>query len=786
MMESSSVDASDQVNGEEEQHVDPMEDFGRQLEDIINTYGSASRLMEEQIAILENEEEKLDEEAGPEEAITSAEASGSPEKEPSAEKVLGKEASVLLQNLNKLSSAEEKVEIVLKKYAELLQEQKAEQRQLKLLQRREGLLVKQRDQLQFEHSRAILARGKLETLCRELQRYNRTLKEDMVQRCREDEKKRIEVTTHFQSTLVDIQAQIEHHSNRNNKLCQENSELADKLKAIIEQYEQREESLEKIFKQRDLQQKLADAKLEEANLRLKEAEEKHNREKEYLLTHAAEWKLQAKELKEQHTVMQAQLVLYSQKFDEFQATLAKSNEVYATFKQEMDKMTKKMKKLEKESNAWKIRFESCSKALTDMIEERSEKGKELEMFTLKIAKLETLCRALQEERRVLYDKIKEIRLQGFAASALVKGTEEELPELNQLSEPEVARNPVLTAEMEKLWKEQARLEEFAASLMASTADGMEDSDDEEESSQPKPEGSSVPVSSEPQALKLISTVQEPSSLEEDKQEVVSEEASKSSTAPEPITNETSQFEAKQEPSKQAKEEPPMEKAAEVEPVKQDTPKEKYSKPKPVRQKEVRFKEVETEPPETESTKKEVNTTQADPKAESTKEEASTTQQDPKLESTKEISTTQEDPKVESTKEVSTTQQDPKVESTKEEVITTQEDPKQEPAKEASSAKPTKEAIKEELCSAESPKVTSPNAETETAEVPKVQPIKEEPSTSEPVKSEPEPAEAAAPKTEEAKPQTSKGQEAKLKTSKAQPKKQGTSKKKGAAKGAKKS
>lgn len=31
-------------------------------------------------------------------------------------------------------------------------------------------------------------------------------------------------------------------------------------------------------------------------------------------------------------------MLYSQKFDEFQATLAKSNEVYTTFKQEMEKV----------------------------------------------------------------------------------------------------------------------------------------------------------------------------------------------------------------------------------------------------------------------------------------------------------------------------------------------------------------------------------------------------------------------------------------------------------------
>lgn len=45
------------------------------------------------------------------------------------------------------------------------------------------------------------------------------------------------------------------------------------------------QSLEKIFKHRDLQQKLADAKLEQADVLLKEAEEKHKREKEYVSRH---------------------------------------------------------------------------------------------------------------------------------------------------------------------------------------------------------------------------------------------------------------------------------------------------------------------------------------------------------------------------------------------------------------------------------------------------------------------------------------------------------------------
>lgn len=42
------------------------------------------------------------------------------------------------------------------------------------------------------------------------------------------------------------------------------------------------QSLENIFKQKNLQQQLSDAKLEEANMLLKDAEEKHKREKEYV------------------------------------------------------------------------------------------------------------------------------------------------------------------------------------------------------------------------------------------------------------------------------------------------------------------------------------------------------------------------------------------------------------------------------------------------------------------------------------------------------------------------
>ncbi|KAM8964092.1 beta-taxilin [Lycaon pictus] len=407
---------------------DISEELNRQLEDIINTYGSATekegptkaKEQPENTEPPDNEDGDCDEatEETDREPMASGELATAKEpisnKEQKLEKKilkgLGKEANLLMQNLNKLQTPEEKLDFLFKKYAELLDEHRTEQKKLKFLQKKQVQIQKEKDQLQSEHSRAILARSKLESLCRELQRHNKTLKEETLQRAREEEEKRKEITSHFQTTLTDIQAQIEQQSERNMKLCQENTELAEKLKSIIDQYELREEHLDKIFKHRELQQKLVDAKLEQAQEMMKEAEERHKREKEYLLNQAAEWKLQAKVLKEQETVLQAQLTLYSGRFEEFQNTLTKSNEVFATFKQEMDKTTKKMKKLEKDTATWKARFENCNKALLDMIEEKALRAKEYECFVMKIGRLENLCRALQEERNELYKKIREAKM----------------------------------------------------------------------------------------------------------------------------------------------------------------------------------------------------------------------------------------------------------------------------------------------------------------------------------------------------------------------------------------
>ena len=70
--------------------------------------------------------------------------------------------------------------------------------------------------------------------------------------------------------------------------------------------------------------------------------------------------------------LKAQLAVYTEKYQEFQSTLSKSNQVFETFKSEMEKMTKRMKKLEQETNTWKGKYEAAAKSLSNILETVSD------------------------------------------------------------------------------------------------------------------------------------------------------------------------------------------------------------------------------------------------------------------------------------------------------------------------------------------------------------------------------------------------------------------------------
>ncbi|XP_059944174.1 gamma-taxilin-like isoform X3 [Mesoplodon densirostris] len=330
-------------------------------------------------------QESREEPPGPEAGADPSDVQQDSECRRNKENILGKEVVLLMQALNTLSTPEEKLAALCKKYADLLEESRNVQKQVKILQKKQAQIVKEKVQLQSEHSKAILARSKLESLCRELQRHNKTLKEENMQQAREEEERRKEATAHFQFTLNEIQAQLEQHDVHNAKLHQENIELGEKLKKLIEQYALREEHIDKVFKHKELQQQLVDAKLQQTTQLIKEADDKHQREREMLLKEATESRHKFEEMKQQEVQLKQQLSVYMDKFEEFQTTMAKSNELFTTFRQEMEKKT--------------------------------VRDKEYKPFQIKLERLEKLYRALQMERNELSEKVEILKEQASVKAA---------------------------------------------------------------------------------------------------------------------------------------------------------------------------------------------------------------------------------------------------------------------------------------------------------------------------------------------------------------------------------
>lgn len=107
--------------------------------------------------------------------------------------------------------------------------------------------------------------------------------------------------------------------------------------------------------------------------------------------------------------LKSQLSMYTEKYEEFQTTLKKSNQVFESFRTEMDKMTKKIKKLEQETTAWKGKYESSEKTLLNIVKVKEDLEEKLKKSNLRAEAMEKLSRTLQTERNTLKEELKQYK-----------------------------------------------------------------------------------------------------------------------------------------------------------------------------------------------------------------------------------------------------------------------------------------------------------------------------------------------------------------------------------------
>ncbi|KAK8671642.1 hypothetical protein V6N13_038232 [Hibiscus sabdariffa] len=243
-------------------------------------------------------------------------------------------------------------------------------------------------QVLAERDAAIAVRDKLESLCRELQRQNKMLMDECKRVSTEGQNIRLDLSARFHNAIKDVTNKLEEQKNECLSTLKENEMLRDKLKLFADQYALSEQQFEQKLKQKTLELELAD-------LKIKQHEEKLIQEQAQMKVYAE----QVSQLLATEKNLRTQLTADGEKFQQFQDALLKSNEVFETFKQDIDKMGKSIKELKKENVFLKTKCDKSDVTLIELVEERELLKKQLEKTKNQKEKLESLCRSLQAERK---------------------------------------------------------------------------------------------------------------------------------------------------------------------------------------------------------------------------------------------------------------------------------------------------------------------------------------------------------------------------------------------------
>lgn len=315
----------------------------------------------------------------------------------------------LNKQLNGLS-LEEKFNFVYKRLIESEKENKRLVQLHKQYERSMEATKKERENMILEHSKTANTKSKLEQLCRELQKQNRMIKDESLARIKEEEEKRKETQTKFQKSLNEIQAVMDENNQKNLQLKEDNMEMAKKFKFILEQYELRDQQMDKMNKQMDLVTQLNEAKLAKANMETAAEREKFLAEKEIIITELTKVKKQLADLQMVEVHLREQVNMYSDKYGEFQDSLKKSHNIFVGYKGDMEKMSKKIKTLEKDTTTWKSKWERSNAALIDLMSEKQVRDEHIMKTARQLFQLQKLCRTLQNERTAYFKALEENKI----------------------------------------------------------------------------------------------------------------------------------------------------------------------------------------------------------------------------------------------------------------------------------------------------------------------------------------------------------------------------------------
>lgn len=117
------------------------------------------------------------------------------------------------------------------------------------------------------------------------------------------------------------------------------------------------------------------------------------------------------QLQQAEKLLTEQVNIYASKYSEFQGSLKKSHDVFAGYKRDMENMSKKIMKLEKETASWRTKAEKANSIAIDLASEKAVRDEHIAKTHKQLWHLQKLCRTLQAERTVLIAALKENKIE---------------------------------------------------------------------------------------------------------------------------------------------------------------------------------------------------------------------------------------------------------------------------------------------------------------------------------------------------------------------------------------
>ncbi|BCR91947.1 taxilin [Aspergillus chevalieri] len=317
-------------------------------------------------------------------------AAGEKDQEAEIEREVKKATRDLNQLLSNIESPMTRLETVHKKYTELLADMKKLDRDYAKSKKRSDQLQKDQDKGKSELNKTVTMKDKLEKLCRELTKENKKVKDENKKLEETEKKARLIVNERLDSLLYDIQDVMAAKGNpRNEKVDIDLDEaLRAKIKTIGEKFEMRELHYKALLRSKDAEIQCLTAKYEE-----------QRRAAENEAARCRALSSQVSTFSHTEAELRSQLNIYVEKFKQVEDTLNNSNELFLTFRKEMEEMSKKTKRLEKENLTLTRKHDQTNRNILEMAEERTRNHEELEKWRKKSHHLEALCRRMQAQGR---------------------------------------------------------------------------------------------------------------------------------------------------------------------------------------------------------------------------------------------------------------------------------------------------------------------------------------------------------------------------------------------------